>query len=194
METIKKLKIGKKARISAGSGIDSDKIVTIVDKSKIKTDGRGVPTNVSGAYKPVNWSKEEAIQYSDGSFGTMYKNRLTPVDNMNEATPPNFPTILKNKIRQKYGNHPEAYATMWKIHNKYGNKLEEILNEKIDFKKIIKKLKGGDKEKISLSAPEFKKTIKLFPCDACKKPYSATEKSGMCDDCGSDPWAINHLK
>ena len=78
--------MGRKVRISAGSGVDSDKIVTIVNKSNIKTDGKGVPTNVRGAYKPVDWSKEDAIQYDDGSFGTMFKNRLMPIDTANEIS------------------------------------------------------------------------------------------------------------
>lgn len=71
---------GMKCRISGGGGIDSDKIVTIVNKNKIKTDGHGVPTNVVGSYyKPVNWREQEAIQYENGEYGTMYKNRLIPI-------------------------------------------------------------------------------------------------------------------
>jgi hypothetical protein len=77
-------KIGSKAKISQGSGIDSGKIVTIVDRSAIKTDGRNIPTNVQGAYKPVDWSREVAIQYADGKFGTMFKNRMTPVSGLSE--------------------------------------------------------------------------------------------------------------
>ena len=73
-------KPGTKARISGGSGIDSDKIVTIVDRSLVKTDGRGIPTNVAGAYKPVDWNREVAFQYEDGSIGTMFKNRLMSVE------------------------------------------------------------------------------------------------------------------
>lgn len=71
--------IGKKFKISDGSGLDSNKIVTVVDPKNVKTDGTGVPTNVSGAYKPIDWKKEVAIQYEDGSIGTMFKSRLTPV-------------------------------------------------------------------------------------------------------------------
>ena len=73
-------KIGDSAKISEGSGPDSGKEVTIVHPSKIKTDGRGVPTNVSGAYKPIDWSKEHAVQYADGSYGTMFKNRLSVIE------------------------------------------------------------------------------------------------------------------
>jgi uncharacterized C2H2 Zn-finger protein len=76
---------GTKARISSGSGVDSDKIVTIVDRSLVKTDGRGIPTNVSGAYKPVDWNREVAFQYEDGTIGTMFKNRLMPVEQTLES-------------------------------------------------------------------------------------------------------------
>ncbi len=67
---------GELVQISEGSGIDSGKIVTIVNGENIQTDGRGIPTNVDGAYQPVDWSKEVAIQYEDGSFGLMFTNRL----------------------------------------------------------------------------------------------------------------------
>lgn len=75
---------GDKVRITDGSGIDSNKVVTVVSPNYIKTDGSGVPTNVQGAYKPVDWSKEVAFQYDDGSFGTMFKNRLIKVDKNDE--------------------------------------------------------------------------------------------------------------
>jgi hypothetical protein len=81
-----RLKIGNKVKISGGSGVDSGKVVTIVDKSNIVTTGFGTPSNVKGAYKPVDWSKEVAIQYDDGSFGTMFKNRLVPINNETGAT------------------------------------------------------------------------------------------------------------
>jgi len=54
-----------------------------------------------------------------------------PVSGINEATPPNFPADLKNKIIKKYGKSPKAYATMWTLSKKYGKKLDEIVNEKI---------------------------------------------------------------
>jgi hypothetical protein len=81
LEAASTFKPGMQFRISGGSGVDSDKIVTIVPSSAVETDGRGVPTNVSGAYKPVDWSREVAFQYEDGSIGTMFKNRLFPVAN-----------------------------------------------------------------------------------------------------------------
>jgi hypothetical protein len=90
-ENVNNLQVGQKAKISGGIGVDSDKVVTIVDKSNIVTTGFGTPSNVKGAYKPVDWNREVAIQYNDGSFGIMFKNRLIPIDNVagiaNTSTP-----------------------------------------------------------------------------------------------------------
>lgn len=68
--------IGAKVQVADLSGIDSNKKGTVVSPNMVKTDGRGVPTNVSGAYKPVDWSREVAVQLEDGELITMFKNRL----------------------------------------------------------------------------------------------------------------------
>jgi hypothetical protein len=52
----------------------------IVDRSAVKTDGRGIPTNVQGAYKPVDWSREEAIRLDSGEIVTMYKQLIDYVE------------------------------------------------------------------------------------------------------------------
>lgn len=75
-----RFKVGDKVKVSDGSGPASGKTATVVDKSKIKINGRGIPTNVQGAYKPVNWSKEVAIEYDGGKFDTIYKNRIHKVE------------------------------------------------------------------------------------------------------------------
>lgn len=72
-------KIGQKVKVSAGSGVASNKIATVVDRREITTDGRGIPKNVEGAYKPVDWNKEIAIKYENGEYDTMFKNRLSIV-------------------------------------------------------------------------------------------------------------------
>lgn len=69
------LKPGTRVRVVAGSGLDSDRIGTVIPNNKIHTNGRGVP-ELPGHYKPVDWTHEVAIQYDDGSLGTMFKNRL----------------------------------------------------------------------------------------------------------------------
>lgn len=74
------IQIGKKYKISDGSGIDSNKIVTVVPNIKIKLNSNGIPTNVEGAYSRPNWSKEVAIQYENGEYGIMFKNRLNSIN------------------------------------------------------------------------------------------------------------------
>lgn len=74
------IQIGKKYKISDGSGIDSNKVVKVVPNIKIKLNGNGIPTNVTGAYSRPNWSKEVAIQYDNGEYGIMFKNRLNPIN------------------------------------------------------------------------------------------------------------------
>jgi hypothetical protein len=68
--------IGTRVKVSDGSGIDSGKEGIIVERSRVRTDGRGVPTNIIGAYKPVDWSRDVAVQLDNGSIITMPKNRL----------------------------------------------------------------------------------------------------------------------
>ena len=70
-------KPGDKVKVSQGSGLDSGKVGVVVSPQLIKTDGRGIPTNIQGAYKPVDWKKEVPIKFSDGTLTTMFKNRLT---------------------------------------------------------------------------------------------------------------------
>lgn len=70
---------GDKVSVIFGTGIASGKTGTVVSSSEIKTDGRGIPTNVEGAYKPVDWKRETAIRYDDGKYDTLEHGRLKPV-------------------------------------------------------------------------------------------------------------------
>lgn len=72
-------RLGMKVQVSDGSGLDSNKMGTVVSPREVKTDGRGTPTNVSGAYKPVDWSRETAVRLEDGSLITMFNNRLKSI-------------------------------------------------------------------------------------------------------------------
>ena len=72
-------RVGQQAKITIGSGLDSGKVVTIVPRSTVKVGRQGIPTNVEGAYRPVDWDREYAIRYKDGSIGTMFKGRLEEV-------------------------------------------------------------------------------------------------------------------
>lgn len=59
--------------------IESGKIVTVVSKSNVVTTSAGTPTNVKGAYRPVNWLNEVAIKYEDGSVGVISKTGLASI-------------------------------------------------------------------------------------------------------------------
>ena len=71
-----RIKIGDRVQVTGGSGLASDKIGTVVHPREIKTDNRGVPDIGQGHYKPVDYKKEHALRMDDGSYDTMYKNRL----------------------------------------------------------------------------------------------------------------------
>ena len=74
----KQMSVGDRVQIAINSGTLSGKKGVVIDKNLVKTDGRGVPTNIPGAYKPVDWNAEVAIQLDDGQLVTMFKNRVRP--------------------------------------------------------------------------------------------------------------------
>ena len=84
--TAKDHPLGSTRQVMFGSGIASGKTGTVVHRSEIKTDGRGIPTNIEGAYKPVDWKNETAIKYHEGQgsmsgkYDTMQHARLKPVE------------------------------------------------------------------------------------------------------------------
>jgi len=68
---------GSRVRIAHNSGVDSNKTGVVVDQREVKTDGRGIPTNIQGAYKPVDWTIETAVRLDDGGeLITMFNDRL----------------------------------------------------------------------------------------------------------------------
>lgn len=70
------LKPGSRVKVTQGSGLDSNKEGIVIPPNMVKTNDRGVPINVNGAYKPVDWKREVAIKLDDGEIITMFKNRL----------------------------------------------------------------------------------------------------------------------
>jgi hypothetical protein len=75
---------GMHVRVSEGSGLDSGRTGVIIDQREfqreIGTNERMVP-NISGHYKPVDWTRQMAVRYDDdGSLDTMFKDRLFPID------------------------------------------------------------------------------------------------------------------
>lgn len=73
-----RFKVGDRVSVTHGSGVDSGKAGTVVNPREVKTDGRLVPTNIRGAYKPVDWKREVAVRLDNGELITMFKNRLIP--------------------------------------------------------------------------------------------------------------------
>jgi len=70
------INIGDTVKVNQGSGLDSGKTGKVIPPKMIKTDGRGIPLDISGAYKPIDWKKEVAIQLDNGEIITMFKNRI----------------------------------------------------------------------------------------------------------------------
>jgi len=73
------ISVGDRVQVSEGSGTWSGIEAIVVDQSNVETDGRGIPTNVPGAYQPVNWDEEVALQLEDGSIDVMFIDRLKKV-------------------------------------------------------------------------------------------------------------------
>lgn len=73
-----KFKPGQRVRIMDTAGTLSGKLGTIIPRSQVKTDGRGIP-QLPGHYKPVDWDKEVAIRCDDGNVVTMFKVCVVPL-------------------------------------------------------------------------------------------------------------------
>ena len=58
-----------------GSGVNSGKCGVIVNKTRVRTDGRGVPTEIEGAYRPLQHN-EVVLRLDDGRLIAMFKERL----------------------------------------------------------------------------------------------------------------------
>jgi len=69
---------GSRVKVAINSGLNSDKTGVIVGQRYVKTDGRGTPTNIPGAYKPVDWNVESAVMLDNGQLITMFNDRLIP--------------------------------------------------------------------------------------------------------------------
>jgi hypothetical protein len=52
---------------------------TIVHPRNIKIDGRGIPTNVPGVYKPTDWSRYVAVKWDNGKFDVVAKSHIDQI-------------------------------------------------------------------------------------------------------------------
>jgi hypothetical protein len=71
------IKYGDEVTISHNYGIDSGKQGTVLHPNKVRTNERGVPTDVPGAYKPVDHKKEHVVKLHSGSYAVVPKGSLT---------------------------------------------------------------------------------------------------------------------
>jgi hypothetical protein len=105
-------------RVSEGSGVASGKDVRIAHHSEIKTNGRGVPTNIEGAYKPIDWKREAAVQYEDGKYDVLPKNRLSPIEDVvdpyNRMGTKDEKKSTESGDVEKHGEHDQS------THNPHG--------------------------------------------------------------------------
>jgi len=65
-------------RIAGCSGINSDKIGELKSRHDLKLNGRGVPVNAVGAYKPMQ--DNECVVKIDGELWIYPKNRIFVAD------------------------------------------------------------------------------------------------------------------
>lgn len=98
-----KFKPGDKVRVSPGSGTLSGKTGAVVQPREVKTDGRGIPTNIKGAYSPVDWKKEVAVRLDNGELITMFKNRLIKESNMFKEISKKLEEVANSLSEQKLG-------------------------------------------------------------------------------------------
>lgn len=69
-------RIGRRCCVEPiGSGVDSGKCGTIVNKAMLRYSGRGVPLEIEGAYQPLR-KDEVVLRLDDGRLIAMFKNRL----------------------------------------------------------------------------------------------------------------------
>ena len=84
---MKNLSIGTKIVIAECSGILSGAIGYIVNRSEVKTNGRCVPVNIYGAYKPLGCNEYvirltscRHLNKPEGVLVSMFKNRVNIQD------------------------------------------------------------------------------------------------------------------
>lgn len=67
-----------------GSGVNSGKCGDVVNKAMLRTDGRSVPLDIEGAYKPLR-SDEVVLRLSNGRLIAMFKDRLRCIEHFRAA-------------------------------------------------------------------------------------------------------------
>ncbi len=71
-----RIRIGQRVRVNAGSGLDSGKLGIVIHKSKVPTDGQGVP-RMRGYYRPME-PTDVAIITPSQEIIVIPRSRVTP--------------------------------------------------------------------------------------------------------------------
>lgn len=106
----RKVNVGDKIQVMMNSGVQSGDIGVVVNSREVKTDGRGVPTEIMGSYKPIDWGKQIVYRNLNGQLESMFKSRVT---------------IIPNDVWEKIINDKE---NIWK------NFKKQEVNENTDLK------------------------------------------------------------
>ena len=128
---------GQRVKIVSGSGIDSNKEGNIRPWSEMKTDGRGIPTNLANnPYKPVDRNSERLIRFDDGTMVTMYTNRLLI---------PTQGDMIKESSHRHNLNKKEEFTVVVTKNNKVVAQLPYVLGSEVDAAiDLYKEMHGKD--------------------------------------------------
>lgn len=129
-------------RVQPVMGANVHCVATVVPHSEIKTDGHGIPTNVEGAYKPVDWNRGyHAVKYQDGTYDYYHHSHLNKlhealvVDGLRLFEGGNNTVLLRRYLRNEDINAHTENAAL--LANHFGTKEEKAEAEKhmLDMKR-----------------------------------------------------------
>jgi len=81
----------------------------------------------SDAYEAEKWMEDNDVRGTIRENTTKKLRSIHEIQPMTEVMPPGFPKKLYHQLNNRYKTDTsKAYATMWKLHNKYGDKLNEM--------------------------------------------------------------------
>lgn len=138
LESAQKLNVGDRVQVSDGSGVASGITGIIVSQwefnANVGTNERGVP-NVNGHYKPVDWSREVPIKLDDGSYMTMFKNRLMPIE-QKVSLKKQLPPVLRNQRTDVDPQPPVVMPVQASVNKKalWQDRLQNVYDSVEDFR------------------------------------------------------------
>lgn len=127
-ESMRKFRTGDKVTITMG--VNRNRPAVVVDRSLIKLSGRGIPTNVPGAYDQPNWTNDIPIRFEDGTFDLVAKRFLKLISNESklDKTKVQEDKILISRKRLKEGKGNSLEVRL--------KRLEEAIGENEDSESL----------------------------------------------------------